>query len=65
MEVVCGAGNPVEMQNCAHYARKHQMLASVGSDYHGPQHHAWLQLGKLPSLPQGLDPVWEQWGDDG
>ena len=36
------------------------MLASAGSDYHGPE-NPWFELGRLPALPQGCVPVWQSW----
>jgi len=36
------------------------LLASVGSDYHGPEQH-WVQLGRMPKLPAECVPVWQDW----
>ena len=36
------------------------LAASTGSDYHGPG-ESWLDLGDLPPLPFGVDPVWKRW----
>jgi hypothetical protein len=42
------------------YARTFGLLASCGSDYHGPG-ESWLDLGDLPELPVGVTPVWTRW----
>jgi hypothetical protein len=60
LEVVTSAHNRDEMSNFARLAREQQMLASVGSDFHGLE-HAWLHLGRLPALPEGCVPVWRDW----
>jgi hypothetical protein len=39
-------------------SREHRLLASAGSDYHGP-HNPWVELGRLRELPQGCTPVWQ------
>jgi predicted metal-dependent phosphoesterase TrpH len=42
------------------HARVFGLLASSGSDYHGPGENR-LDLGSLPELPTGIAPVWSQW----
>jgi len=59
MEVVCGRNTPDDNARSAHFARKHGLLASQGSDFHEPG--KWVELGKLGKLPDGLSPVWQQW----
>jgi hypothetical protein len=36
------------------------LLASGGSDYHGPGEGP-IDLGDLPELPAGVIPVWSAW----
>jgi hypothetical protein len=36
-------------------------MASMGSDYHGPE-KPWADLGKLPALAPELTPVWSAFG---
>jgi len=36
------------------------LQASLGSDYHGPG-HAYIEMGRLPELPEGCVPVWQDW----
>jgi predicted metal-dependent phosphoesterase TrpH len=58
IEVVSGSHSRDEMLQMAALSRQHGLLASAGSDYHGP-HNPWVELGRLPPLPQGCTPVWE------
>jgi len=57
MEVVSGSHSPQDIANMAQLARRYHLLASVGSDYHGPE-NPWVELGRLATLPEGLEPVW-------
>jgi predicted metal-dependent phosphoesterase TrpH len=63
IEVVCGSHTPDVTAHFARLAREHGLLASLGSDYHGPEASGatWGGLGRLPPLPEGLTPVWEAW----
>lgn len=58
VEVVTGSHTPDEYQEYADMAREFDLVASCGSDFHGPG-ESRLDLGSLPSLPRGLTPVWE------
>ncbi|MBK1641015.1 phosphatase [Chromatium okenii] len=60
LEVVTSTHSRDDILNFARLAREQQLLASVGSDFHGPE-HAWLQLGRLPPLPTSCVPVWRDW----
>lgn len=60
LEVVSGTAAPGEVQSSAEFARRFDLAASCGSDFHGPQYQ-WPKLGRLPPLPAGLRPVWELW----
>ncbi|MFT5396135.1 MAG: putative metal-dependent phosphoesterase TrpH, partial [Gammaproteobacteria bacterium] len=60
IEVVTGHNQSAEIELAANYAKRYDMGASVGSDFHNGN-TAWSQLGKLAELPQGLTPVWELW----
>lgn len=65
IEVVCGSHSRDDAYNFARYAREQRLLASAGSDFHGPQlalsPHAWMDLGRLPALPDGCTPIWSDW----
>jgi hypothetical protein len=59
-EVVSGSQGLHENSNMADYARRYGLLASVGSDYHGPS-QAWLGMGRIGPLPRSCIPVWQSW----
>ena len=58
VEVVTGSHSPAEFATYADIAREFDLLASRGSDFHGPE-DSRIDLGGLPDLPSGLTPVWE------
>lgn len=60
IEVISGSHSRDDSLNMAGYARQFELLASAGSDYHGP-HNPWLELGRLPALPAGCKAIWEDW----
>lgn len=62
LEVVSGSHSRDNVHAMAAYARTEKLLASCGSDYHGPE-NPWVRLGQLADLPTGCVPVWEsdQW----
>ncbi len=57
IEVVTGAHAPDEFVTWARYARRFGLRASAGSDFHGPG-EGYRDLGNVPVLPAGCDPVW-------
>ncbi len=60
IEVVTGHNQSKEIETATAYAKRYDIAASVGSDFHS-SNTPWSQLGKLVSLPAGLTPVWELW----
>lgn len=60
IEVVTGSHTPDQYQEFAKIARQFSLQASLGSDYHGPG-HAYIEMGRLPDLPHGCVPVWQDW----
>ena len=60
MEVVSGSHTTEDMHRMAGVARALDLRASRGSDYHGPE-NPWVDLGRLPNLPEGCVPVWQAW----
>ncbi len=58
LEVVSGSHSKDECFTMARHAADFGLLASAGSDYHGPE-NPWINLGQLPDLPHGCDPVWK------
>ena len=60
LEVVSGSHSRDDYFTMAHHARDFGLLASAGSDYHGPE-HPWIELGRLPELPDGCKAIWKDW----
>lgn len=60
VEVVSGSHTPQQYLQFADFAKQYGLLASVGSDYHGPTHN-YFDMGRLPPLPAGCMPVWLDW----
>lgn len=60
VEVLSSSHTAAQYAEYAAYARNFGLLASCGSDYHGPG-ESWLDLGDLPAMPAGVTPVWTRW----
>ncbi|MBI1173879.1 MAG: PHP domain-containing protein [Sideroxydans sp.] len=60
IEVVCGSHTPAQYAEFGRYARELGLLASCGSDFHGPG-ESYRDLGRLPDLPLDCRPVWAAW----
>lgn len=58
VEVVTGSHSSAEAIRYAEVALEYGLLASRGSDFHGPG-ESHTDLGALPALPAKLTPVWE------
>lgn len=59
IEVISGAHKDDEIGELASVARRFGFLASRASDFHGPG-ESWIDLGRLPDLPEDLTPVWSR-----
>lgn len=57
LEVTCGSHSPDQVMHFARLARHYAFHASRGSDFHGPE-ESYVDLGRLPQLPEDLKPVW-------
>jgi 3',5'-nucleoside bisphosphate phosphatase len=60
IEVVTGHYLPAEIELASTYAKRYDIAASIGSDFHN-ENTPWGQLGNLSPLPNDLTPVWELW----
>lgn len=60
IEVVTGSHSVDQYTEFAKIARQFSLKASLGSDYHGPG-HAYIEMGRLPELPDICVPVWQDW----
>jgi predicted metal-dependent phosphoesterase TrpH len=59
-EVCSGSHSKDDVNTMAQHARAFDLLASAGSDFHGPE-NPWVNLGQLAPIPKGLKPVWHDW----
>lgn len=57
IEVITGSHSPNQYQTYGKIAQHYGFLASRGSDFHDPE-ESYIDLGKLPHLPDHLSPVW-------
>jgi hypothetical protein len=60
LEVVTGSHTPEQYAEFARYAQEFNLLASCGSDFHGPG-ESYRDMGRLPDFPMGCHPVWVAW----
>ncbi|MDW3680296.1 3',5'-nucleoside bisphosphate phosphatase [Cupriavidus sp. CV2] len=60
VEVVTGSHTPEQYRQYANVAHHYGLLASRGSDFHGPG-EGRIELGSLPPLPSSVTPVWHDW----
>lgn len=60
IEVVCGSHTPEQYAEFARYAKEFNLLASCGSDFHGPG-ESYRDLGHLPDFPLDCRPIWLAW----
>jgi len=59
IEVLSGSHKDDEVREFSRIAREFGFFASRGSDFHGPG-ESWVDLGRMPDLPEDLTPVWSQ-----
>ncbi len=60
VEVVTGSHTPDQYATYARIASHYGLLASRGSDFHGPA-ESRVDLGALPPLPSSVTPIWQGW----
>ncbi len=60
IEVLSSSHAPSQYTEFAGLARAFGLLASCGSDFHGPG-ESWMDLGDLPAMPAGVATVWKDW----
>jgi predicted metal-dependent phosphoesterase TrpH len=63
LEVVTGSHTPEQYAEFARYAEEFNLMASCGSDFHGPG-ESYRDMGRLPDFPLGCRPVWNAWEDE-
>ncbi|MCH9697065.1 MAG: PHP domain-containing protein [Gammaproteobacteria bacterium] len=57
IEVVCSNMEPKQISRFARLSQRFGLMASTGSDYHGP-HQNWNGIGQLADMPESVKPVW-------
>lgn len=60
LEVVTGSHTKEQALIFAAHAQRLGLLASCGSDFHGPG-ESYYDLGQLPDLPASCVPIWQDW----
>jgi len=60
LEVTTGSHSVDQYEFYANVAKRYNLMASRGSDFHGPG-ESRIDLGALPPLPKGVVPVWNDW----
>ncbi|MEP6655865.1 MAG: 3',5'-nucleoside bisphosphate phosphatase [Betaproteobacteria bacterium] len=60
IEVLSSSHTTAQFAEFATLARVYGLMASGGSDYHGPG-ESRMDLGDLPPMPAGVVPVWQHW----
>jgi predicted metal-dependent phosphoesterase TrpH len=60
LEVVSGSHNRDDCLRMARLTAEFDLLASAGSDYHGPE-NPWVELGRLMPMPETVSPIWRSW----
>jgi predicted metal-dependent phosphoesterase TrpH len=60
IEVITASHTPEQSLLFARHAQRLDLLASRGSDFHGPG-ESYFDLGRMPELPSGCKPVWHDW----
>jgi predicted metal-dependent phosphoesterase TrpH len=60
IEVITGSHTVEQYDEYADVAKRNGLLASRGSDFHGPG-ESRIELGTLPPLRRDLQPVWHDW----
>lgn len=62
IEVVTGSHAQPDFIKYAGIAAKYNLKASRGSDFHGTG-ISFMEMGRLPSLPNNCIPVWQGWSE--
>ncbi len=60
LEIISGCYDFSEEKDLVSLANDHNLLGSLGSDYHGPD-KPWVKLGNLPGLSPLCKPIWHDW----
>jgi predicted metal-dependent phosphoesterase TrpH len=62
IEVISGSHTTQQCLKFTKIADDYELLASIGSDYHGPG-ISFREMGSLPKLPESCVPIWKTWSE--
>ncbi len=57
LEIITSRINQDEIRLISNYAKKYELVGSVGSDFHNDS-NPYVELGRIAQLPAGITPVW-------
>jgi 3',5'-nucleoside bisphosphate phosphatase len=60
IEVITSGQKQGEVGMLSDLCQRMGLKGSQGSDFHTPK-YPWAELGRIPSLPANVDPVWQAW----
>lgn len=60
IEVVVSGQKQGEIGLMSDLCNRFELKGSVGSDFHTPE-YPWANLGYIPSLPNSVVPIWQDW----
>jgi len=61
IEVVVSGQKQGEIGLMSDLCNRFKLKGSVGSDFHTPE-YPWANLGRIPPLPDSVEPIWRDWG---
>ncbi len=64
IEVVSGNYTRDNCLTMARHAMDFELMGSVGSDFHGPE-HSRIEVGRMLDIPDGVTPIWHNWNRQG
>lgn len=60
IEVITSGQKQGEVGMLGDLCQRMNIKGSLGSDFHSPS-YAWAELGRIPSLPANVEPIWADW----
>lgn len=60
IEVISPSHTSEQIQLFTYYSNRLSLLASCGSDFHGPG-ESHFDLGQIPPMPADCTPIWQNW----
>lgn len=60
IEVISPSHTSEQIQLFTYYSNRLNLLASCGSDFHGPG-ESHFDLGQIPPMPADCTPIWQNW----